>query len=91
MRTNLIAAAVLAVLSLCLGFSSDLAAQSDASGSVASSVGIVLPDPPEPRPNPQYMPDFHGVINLDVRNSRADWTPFTPSLSDFPCVEVMRR
>jgi arylsulfatase len=32
--------------------------------------------PAEPTPKPS--PDFKGVIKLDIRDSKPDWTPFTP-------------
>jgi arylsulfatase len=82
MRVKFALAVTLAVLAVFLGISSDIGAQgtsSSASATTASpSVGIVLPNPPQPKPDPQYVPGFHGVINLDVRNSKPDWTPFTP-------------
>ncbi|TXC79835.1 arylsulfatase [Paraburkholderia azotifigens] len=82
MRFKLALAVMSGVLALFLGISFDTGAQgtspADSAATTSSSVGTVLANPPQPRPNPQYVPGFHGVINLDVRNSKSDWTPFTP-------------
>ena len=82
MRANLALAVTFGVVAVFLGISSDLGAQgtlpSDSTTTTSPSVGTVLTNPPQPRPNPQYVPGFKGTINLDVRNSKPDWTPFTP-------------
>jgi hypothetical protein len=48
-------------------------------GMLLSSVAFAQ----QPQPVGPYK-DFNGTINLDVRDSKADWGPFTPKPAGLP-------
>ena len=54
-------------------------AQSTPSSNPPVSAESAPAKPPEQAAaNPPTVPGFNGVIKLDVRDSKEDWTPFTP-------------